>query len=134
MRASAEQSAIGFYERCIACLNARAWDRLGEYVAVDVVHNGRPLSLDGYRAMLEENCRDIPDLYFQVEFVVAEKGRIASRPRFDCAPTHEFLGVRDWRQAAANGQAQSVNEAPSRTVSMKARSAGLICRCRGKQR
>jgi len=77
---------------------------------------------------------DIPDLYFQVEFVVAEKGRIASRPRFDCAPTHEFLGVRDWRQAAANGQAQSVNEAPSRTVSMKARSAGLICRCWGKQR
>lgn len=46
------------YERYIACLNARAWEALGDFVAADVVHNGRLLGVDGYRAMLEENCRD----------------------------------------------------------------------------
>ncbi len=94
MRPSAEQAAIIFYQRYIACLNARAWDRLGEFVAVDAVHNRRRLGVDGYRAMLEENCRDIPDLFFHVELVVANENRVASRLRFDCTPTHEFLGVR----------------------------------------
>jgi steroid delta-isomerase-like uncharacterized protein len=81
------------YERYIACLNARAWEALGDFVAADVVHNGRSLGVDGYRAMLEENCRDIPDLHFNVDLVVATEGRIASRLRFDCTPIGEFLGV-----------------------------------------
>lgn len=81
------------YERYIACLNARAWEALGDFVAADVVHNGRLLGVDGYRAMLEENCRDIPDLHFNVDLVVATEGRIASRLRFDCTPIGEFLGV-----------------------------------------
>lgn len=81
------------YERYIACLNARAWKGLGEFVADDVVHNGRLLGVDGYRAMLEENCREIPDLYFHVDFVVANESHVASRIRFDCAPINEFLGV-----------------------------------------
>lgn len=81
------------YERYIACLNARAWMGLGEFVADDVVHNGRLIGVDGYRAMLEENCREIPDLYFHVDFVVANESHVASRIRFDCAPINEFLGV-----------------------------------------
>ena len=82
-----------FYERYIACLNARAWKELGEFVADDAVHNGRLLGVDGYRAMLEENCRDIPDLYFHVDLVVADESHIAARIRFDCKPINEFLGV-----------------------------------------
>lgn len=81
------------YERYIACLNARAWNELGNFVADDVVHNGRRLGVDGYRAMLEENCRDIPDLYFHVDFTMANESHVAARIRFDCTPTDEFLGV-----------------------------------------
>ena len=86
-------NATIFYDRYIACLNARDWERLGEFVTDDAVHNGRPFGVDGYRAMLEENCRDIPDLQFHVDLVVAEDGHIASRIRFDCTPTGEFLGL-----------------------------------------
>lgn len=81
------------YERYIACLNARSWKELGDFVAIDVVHNGRLLGVDGYRAMLEENCRDIPDLRFNVDLVVATESCVASRLRFDCTPIHESLGV-----------------------------------------
>ncbi|ACI57898.1 protein of unknown function DUF1486 (plasmid) [Rhizobium leguminosarum bv. trifolii WSM2304] len=90
---SHERAATIMYERYIACLNARVWKGLGEFVADDVVHNGRLLGVDGYRAMLEENCREIPDLYFHVDLVVANESHVASRIRFDCAPINEFLGV-----------------------------------------
>lgn len=82
-----------FYAHYIACLNGREWQRLGEFVADDAIHNGRRLGMDGYRAMLEGNCRDIPDLHFDVEFVMAAEDHIASRIRFDCTPVGEFLGV-----------------------------------------
>lgn len=85
--------ATAFYDRYIACLNARNWERLVEFVADDVVHNGRCLGLDGYRAMLQENCRDIPDLYFDVDLVVAEERHIASRIHFKCTPIGQFLGL-----------------------------------------
>ncbi|SFW26241.1 Predicted ester cyclase [Luteibacter sp. UNCMF366Tsu5.1] len=86
--------AASMYERYIDCLNARTWTELGNFVATNVVHNGRPLGLDGYRAMLEENYRDIPDLHFNVDLVVANDEHIAARLRFDCAPSHDFLGLR----------------------------------------
>ncbi|WP_407051980.1 ester cyclase [Methyloraptor flagellatus] len=85
--------AIIFYDRYIACLNARDWKRLGEFVAAGAIHNGRPLGVDGYRAMLEENCRDIPDLQFKLDLVMADEAHIASRIRFDCTPRGEFLGL-----------------------------------------
>lgn len=90
---SQDRTAADRYARYIACLNGRDLDGLGELVADDVVHNGRPLGLDGYRAMLEGNYRDIPDLHFHVDLIVTEEARIASRLRFDCTPIGEFLGV-----------------------------------------
>ncbi len=86
-------TTASMYEAYIACLNARSWSQLGEFVAADVVHNGRPLGVDGYRAMLEENCRDIPDLQFNADLVVANDGHVACRLRFDCTPVQDFLGV-----------------------------------------
>lgn len=94
MLASPQERAVtDMYERYIACLNARAWDELGEFVAEDVVHNGRRLGLCGYRAMLEGNYRDIPDLYFHAELIVANETHLASRLRFDCTPIGEFLDL-----------------------------------------
>lgn len=81
------------YRRYLACLDARDWPRLGEFVADDVVHNDRPLGLAGYRAMLEQDVREIPDLRFDAEFIVVEGPRLAARLRFDCAPAGTFLGL-----------------------------------------
>lgn len=90
---SQETATASTYKRYIACLNARAWNELGEFVTADVVHNGRPLGVDGYRAMLEGNVRDIPDLHFNADLVVANESHVASRLRFDCTPVRGFLGV-----------------------------------------
>ena len=56
-------------------------------------HNGRPLGLAGYRAMLERDCAEIPDLRFEIRLLVAEPPFVASRLAFDCTPVGTFLGL-----------------------------------------
>ena len=41
------------YQAYLDCLNRQAWAELGRYVDEAVEHNGRPLGLAGYQAMLE---------------------------------------------------------------------------------
>jgi steroid delta-isomerase-like uncharacterized protein len=81
------------YRRYIACLNAQDWNRLGTFVHDEATHNGRPLGLAGYRAMLEKDFDDIPDLFFDVQLLVAEPPRVAARLWFHCAPKGEFMGL-----------------------------------------
>jgi predicted ester cyclase len=81
------------YRDYIACLNGRDWDNLHRYVADDARHNGRPFGLAGYRAMLELDFEEIPDLRFTIELMVCEPPHVASRLRFDCRPKGLFLGL-----------------------------------------
>ncbi|PZO78904.1 MAG: ester cyclase [Mesorhizobium amorphae] len=81
------------YRAYIDCLNRRDWDALGGFVSDDVVHNGRPLGLSGYRAMLEGDCRDIPDLRFRIDLLLADPPHIAARLGFDVTPAGTFLGL-----------------------------------------
>jgi Predicted ester cyclase len=43
--------------------------------------------------MLERDFREIPDLSFQIQLLIAEPPRIASRLAFDCTPKGKFLGL-----------------------------------------
>lgn len=81
------------YRRYIDVLNRWDWTSLGEYVAADVVHNGRALGVAGYRAMLEQDHRDIPDLRFTIELLVCEPPHVAARLRFHCAPVGRFMDL-----------------------------------------
>nr|WKF60183.1 hypothetical protein HUO10_004701 [Paraburkholderia busanensis] len=81
------------YRDYIACLNRQDWSKLGEFVGDDAIHNGRQIGLSGYRAMLERDFREIPDLHFEIELLVCEPPRIASRLHFDCTPAGAFLGL-----------------------------------------
>ena len=81
------------YRAYIACLNAQDWTALGQFVHEAVSHNGRPLGLAGYRAMLEQDYRDISDLSFGIDLLVSDPPRIASRLQFDCTPAGRFLGL-----------------------------------------
>jgi predicted ester cyclase len=81
------------YRAYIACLNAQDWARLGQFVADDAQHNGRRLGLSGYRAMLEQDFREIPDLFFHIELLVSDPPHIASRLAFNCTPKGRFLGL-----------------------------------------
>ena len=54
------------YLAYLDCLNRQAWDELGNFVADNAQHNGRPFGLSGYRAMLINDFRIIPDLSFKI--------------------------------------------------------------------
>ncbi len=79
------------YHDYIACLNAQNWAELGRFVHPNVHHNGRLLGLDGYRAMLENDYVQIPDLRFDIHFLVVDPPYIASRLQFDVTPKSTFL-------------------------------------------
>ena len=81
------------YRNNLDCLNNRDWASLGRFVDQDVTHNGRLVGLAGYREMLEQDVRDIPDLRFEIELMVTDRCMVASRLRFDCRPEHTFLGL-----------------------------------------
>jgi predicted ester cyclase len=74
------------YRGYIDCLNRQDWDRLGLLVDDAVEYNGNPVGLAGYRGMLEDDFRAIPDLRFRVELLISDPPHIASRLHFDCTP------------------------------------------------
>ena len=81
------------YRGYIACLNAQDWANLGQFVGEDAQHNGRPIGLSGYRAMLEKDFGEIPDLRFNIDLLISDPPTIASRLLFDCTPKAVFLGL-----------------------------------------
>lgn len=81
------------YRDYIACLNRQDWPNLHRFVAADARHNGRPFGLAGYRAMLERDFEEIPDLQFNIELLICDPPHVASRLRFDCRPKGLFLGL-----------------------------------------
>ena len=81
------------YRNYIACLNQQDWPGLGRFVHDDVQYNGKRIGLSGYRAMLEEDFRAIPDLYFDIDLLISEPPRVASRLRFNCAPKGLLFGL-----------------------------------------
>jgi predicted ester cyclase len=81
------------YRDYIACLNKQDWPNLGQFVADDVSRNGERLGLSGYRQMLERDFREIPDLSFNIQLLIAEPPYVASRLNFDCTPKGRFFGL-----------------------------------------
>lgn len=82
-----------FYRAYIACLNARDWQRLGQFVAEDANHNGQRFGLSGYRAMLENDFTQIPDLHFNIALLIYDPPNIAARLQFNCSPKGIFFGL-----------------------------------------
>ncbi|MDA9430901.1 ester cyclase [Bradyrhizobium sp. CCBAU 51627] len=89
----AREELADIYRDYIACLNRQDWPALGKFVHDEVVHNSQSFGLNGYRAMLERDFRQIPDLRFDIELLIAEPPRIAARLKFTCTPAGTFLGL-----------------------------------------
>jgi predicted ester cyclase len=81
------------YRGYIACVNKQDWPNLGQFVHEEVHYNGKRIGLSGYRAMLEGDFRSIPDLYFNIQLLISEPPRIASRLSFDCTPKGILFGL-----------------------------------------
>ena len=81
------------YRDYIACLNKRTWLKLEQFVHDEVCYNGQRIGIVGYREMLERDCCDIPDLYYEIQLLISDPPYIASRLEFDCTPKGTFLGL-----------------------------------------
>lgn len=81
------------YQGYIACLNRQDWEHLDHFVHPDVTYNGTRVGLAGYRAMLERDFREIPDLVFHIQLLVADPPTVASRLNFKVTPLGEFFGL-----------------------------------------
>jgi predicted ester cyclase len=81
------------YKDYIACLNEQDWPKLRQFIDDEVIYNGQRIGISGYRAMLERDFQEIPDLYFDIELLISEPPYVACRLRFDCTPKREFLGL-----------------------------------------
>ena len=92
------------YRGYIDCLNRQDWPKLGVFVHDDVRYNGRTVGLTGYRAMLERDFEQIPELRFEISLLVADTQHVASRLDFACSPKGVFLGL------PVNGRAVSFSE------------------------
>lgn len=92
------------YRAYIGCLNRQDWPNLGHFVDDEVRYNGKATGFAGYRAMLERDFHEIPDLHFNIQLLVSNPPYLASRLRFDCAPAGMFLGL------PVNGQRVSFTE------------------------
>lgn len=82
-----------FYQGYINCLNRQDWEHLGHFVHSDVTYNATTIGLAGYRAMLERDFREIPDLVFRIQLLVADPPTVASRLNFTVSPSGEFFGL-----------------------------------------
>jgi predicted ester cyclase len=89
----AATSLSDLYRAYIDCLNRQDWAQLGCYVDDEVEHNGRPLGLFGYRDMLVKDFEDIPDLCFNIQFLICDPPHVAARLAFECSPKGDFLGL-----------------------------------------
>ncbi|EJJ29164.1 ester cyclase [Rhizobium sp. CF142] len=81
------------YRGYIGCLNGQDWDNLGNFVHEHVRYNGEHIGLSGYHAMLEGDFRAIPDLFFDIQLLICEPPRVASRLQFNCTPKGELFGL-----------------------------------------
>lgn len=82
-----------FYQGYIDCLNRQDWEHLGHFVHPQVTYNAIAVGLAGYRAMLERDFREIPDLVFRIQLLVADPPTVASRLNFTVSPRGEFFGL-----------------------------------------
>lgn len=88
-----ETRLADLYRAYIGCLNSQDWEKLGTYVGQDVRYNGEMVGLDGYRQAREAEFRAIPDLYFDVQILIADDTTVASRLNFNISPQGTFLGL-----------------------------------------
>jgi steroid delta-isomerase-like uncharacterized protein len=81
------------YRRYNACCNAHDFESLGEFVAEDVVVNGEPVGLAGYREGLAAVVAAFPNYQWRINHLIAEGDWLATH--FADSGTHRgtFLGV-----------------------------------------
>ena len=88
-----EAETESLYHRYISYLNERRTGELGEFVHDELTYNGKPMTRFDYQDLIAGDIAAIPDLYFNIHILIANRDQIACRLRFDCTPQSEFLDL-----------------------------------------
>jgi predicted ester cyclase len=81
------------YRDYIGTLNARRFEDLDRFVHDELTYNGEEWTRERYVSLLVNDVRNIPDLHYTIQLLVAGPDHIGCRLWFDCTPHHEFLGI-----------------------------------------
>jgi len=87
------ETTENIYIKYIDSLNKGDFEQLSNYLHERLTYNGNEISLDDYKKDRQEEREAIPDLYYRIEILLADKNTIASRLNFDCTPIKEFMGI-----------------------------------------
>lgn len=79
-----------FYREAIVERDAGACERL---LSADFIHNGEPRGRVGQRQAVEYFLAAFPDLYHEVELLLAEDDLVAAHQRWSGTHVGRFLGV-----------------------------------------
>ncbi len=82
------------YRRYIACLNKRHFDDLDAFTHDTIIYNDKIITRDEFRDLLATDVNSIPDLYYDVAFLVTQADMVAARLNFNCTPQKQFLRLR----------------------------------------
>jgi len=85
--------SLGHLPKLYRLLNRQDWQNLPQFVHDDVYYNDKQIGSAGYRAMLERDFLEIPDLHFDIDLLVADPAYVGARLRFNCTPQGTFLGL-----------------------------------------
>lgn len=104
MSSTSTKSLSAIYRRYIEAILRHDLTALDEFVDENVVHNQRPLGLNGYKQLIEDNIIK-PDCGIEIVRLVADDSHVASNLLFTVPKgTTDFLGLK------VDGQEFTVNE------------------------
>ncbi|MFE2545697.1 ester cyclase [Actinacidiphila glaucinigra] len=81
-----------FYLRYVELANKRDFDRMDEFAHDEVIVNGSPVSRDEMVGFFRYHTTAVPDLHWEIQYVIVEGNRIASRLIDTGTPVQEWNG------------------------------------------
>jgi predicted ester cyclase len=87
------EELAAFYRRYNAACNAHDFDRLGEFVATDVVVDGEQRGLEGYQESLRRWVRAFPDYRWEILHLLVDGQWVAGHFRDTGTHRGEMFGV-----------------------------------------
>ena len=83
----------GVYERYLAAINARAFERISEFVHDTLTFNGEVISRDDYVEAIKTNLDAVDDFAWHLEDIVVEGERVSVRLADTGTPVKNWLGM-----------------------------------------
>lgn len=82
-----------FYRRYVELANNRDFDRMDEFAHDEVIVNGTPVTRDDMVAEFRRHTDAVPDLSWEIQYLLVEGGHVAARLVDTGTPKQEWNGL-----------------------------------------